>query len=147
MRGLRLSRSVLMSWTVLVALIACGISVGAAEADASMQGGLAATLQEPLAGLPPQSVPTGILLDRVLPLVDPAPYDGSPGAPAITPSEWRQLYGELFRAALEKPAGPPLAEIEARKREGVVDLGLMNIRYDRLRADAATASSGLQDSG
>ena len=97
----------------------------------------AARVAEALSELP--LPPSGILLDRALPLVDPEPFDGSLGAPPVGLASWRQIYDQMWRASRELPRWPEPAELRQiahlRMRTGVVPLAFMDLRYDRLRPE------------
>jgi hypothetical protein len=45
-------------------------------------------------------VPSGILLERGLSLMDPKPYNGTISAPSITMNNWRKLYAGMYRGNL-----------------------------------------------
>ena len=62
-------------WVVAFVLIST-LSSGA-------RAGVSDRLRETLSAIPAEAVSSGILFDRVLPLVDVAPYDGSANARAI----------------------------------------------------------------
>ncbi|MCA9728278.1 MAG: T9SS type A sorting domain-containing protein [Candidatus Eisenbacteria bacterium] len=117
-------------WVVAFVLIST-LSSGA-------RAGVSDRLRETLSAIPAEAVSSGILFDRVLPLVDVAPYDGSANAPAIDLTSWRQIYFEMGRAAYDASAWPDLQEMRtaARSRSGVVPIALLDLAYQRLREDA-----------
>ena len=84
-----------------------------------------------LAHLDVTGVETGILYDLVLPLSGIEQYDGRPGSPAMTRATWQQIYHELWRAALDMPAWPPLDrlldETQRTRDMGVIPLAVLEI--------------------
>jgi hypothetical protein len=103
----------------------------------------AAALADACAAVRPGDVPSGILIDRVVPLSGIARYDGTAAAPSVTRGTWRQIYDELGRAALRPLGWPSLAELDALtpQRARVVSLAAIDCRYDRFRADAVQDGS------
>ncbi len=93
----------------------------------------------------PEHTPTGVLIDRVLPLSRLDRLDGSADAPAATLSRWRQAVHEMSRAAEVKPDWPDiralqdaaLANIDPREIPLAVLLG----RYDRMDGVEKTATA------
>jgi len=92
--------------------------------------------------IPDAWVPSGILLDRSLPLADPTGLDGSPSSRATYASEWRQLLFQLERSGAERWAGRARA---ARGLDpgGIVRLGLIDVAYDRVAPTARKADGRL----
>lgn len=105
-------------------------------------GELQDRLSRSLSAFDTGNVPTGILYDRVLPLSGIDRYDGRLSAPPITPATWRQVHHELLRASLvDRNWLRPRALFDSARpeiRDGVTPIALMNVRYDRIRADAFT---------
>lgn len=83
--------------------------------------------------------PTGILLDRALPLSDSERFDGSAGAPSADAALWRQMYDEVRRAS-RRPVGPDVETLrEAAKRSataGEIPLAFLDFEVDRVRPGA-----------
>jgi hypothetical protein len=100
------------------------------------------SLPETVAELTP---PSGILYDRVLPLSDLELHDGSGSALPATWQQWRQMYSEIMRASIEKPAWPAPADLEERwrteTRSGTVPVVFLDARYDRIRRDAVSTGA------
>ncbi|HET9886139.1 MAG TPA: hypothetical protein VFR10_01410, partial [bacterium] len=71
-------------------------------------------LQRAFADFPRSTVPSGILLDRVVPIARPQRFDGSEAAPAATPAVLREILFELRRAADVTPAGPSADDLRER---------------------------------
>jgi hypothetical protein len=113
-------------WPVLI-IVCIALPAGA---------GVNQRLEVMLAGVPPESVPTGVLYDRVVGLSRIAEFDGAPDSPPATLREWRQMQDEIRRASL---APPPAAE---RLAQGVVPIGLLDFRYARLRPEALVVRDG-----
>ena len=112
----------------LVALIATPASAGPIEER----------LADALRDLDPRALATGVLAERVVPVVDPARFDGGPGAATATRRAWLQLYHQLARASADptrRPAAGTLAE-RGRLSRGAVPIGLLFDRYQRIRAGA-----------
>ena len=88
------------------------------------------------AGTLPVATPSGILLDRVLPLAHLEDLDGAPDSPAVDLPRWRQAVFELSRAA-ESPLGWPgarelAAEATRKSVPGEVPLAVLWAAYDRM---------------
>ena len=80
-------------------------------------------------------VPTGILYDLTAPIAHIERFDGSASAPAANAATLRQAVFELRHASLDARAWP--AERTLRDDGSlVVRIGLVDVRYDRLRDDA-----------
>jgi hypothetical protein len=85
-----------------------------------------------------RSLATGVLMDRVVPVVDVARFDGGPGAPVATRGSWLQIYHQLASASAD-PAARPTAETlaeRARLRRDAIPIALVFDRYERIRSDA-----------
>ncbi len=84
----------------------------------------------------PDKTPTGILVDRVLPLSHMEELDGSAAAPATNPARWRQTLHELRRSAEKNLGWPAPRDVQAaglkKVGRGDVALALVHARYDRL---------------
>ena len=92
----------------------------------------------------PETSPSGILADRVLPLAHLEDLNGSSASPAASPARWRQALHELSRAA-EKDLGwpePHRAQATALSEAGAttVPLALIHADYDRLEENGATTT-------
>jgi hypothetical protein len=112
-------------------------------------------LVETLSKLDRAGITTGILYDRVLPLSGIERFDGGEGAKPVTLELWKQMYYEMYRASLDEPPWPDLRSIvaigdrstyrammgRASSRAGVVPIALMNLSYERIRADALEKGS------
>lgn len=119
---------------ILVATgLACAIVSGA-------RAGVSERLSELLSAIPPNAVDSGILLDRVLSMVELSRFDGGVDAPSITTSEWRQAYFEMSRAAYESSRWPTLEEMSS-DGAGPVRLALLDLSYQRLRDDALASGA------
>ncbi len=86
------------------------------------------------------SISTGILYDLVAPIAHVERFDGSASAPVANSATLRQIVHELTRASLDPPAW---ADASAFRDDGnlVVRLGLVDVRYDRLRAGAVSSGA------
>ncbi|MFN8548545.1 MAG: T9SS type A sorting domain-containing protein [Candidatus Eisenbacteria bacterium] len=117
---------------ITLVLVFAARAAGAAPADVS--GRLAGQLE----GIPASATPSGLLYDRVLPMSSLTEQDGSEDAPRATPSDWRQMYDELYRASLAAPRWPALREVLDRTPHegGTARLAILDFAYDRLRPDA-----------
>lgn len=84
----------------------------------------------------PATSPTGILIDRVLPMSHLETLDGTPESSPLTSARWRQSVFELQQSAeadLGWPAPRTLLRPDAAK--DVVNLAVLHARYDRLDAE------------
>jgi hypothetical protein len=137
------------------AALLLAILAGAAPARGAGPGA-SERLRELLSAIPAGEIPSGILYDRVLPIGNAPAYDGSREAPALSGAQWGQIYDEMRRASLDGRSGggerggapsgwPALRELRARAAasaaRGVIDLGILNLTYDRLRPDAAASGA------
>ncbi len=97
-------------------------------------------LAEILGDIPVESVPTGILYDRVVPLSRIEEHDGAENSKPTDLRQWRQLYDEIRRASIATPSWPDLPSIIARGEEmsgpASVPIVVMDFRYDRIRPSA-----------
>jgi len=88
----------------------------------------------------PGMVESGRLLDRTVPLAGLLQLDGRAGAPAVTPSQWRQALHELRLASFAAPAWPSAGVIRARTADladrGLVPVAILDLAHERLRPDA-----------
>ena len=80
-------------------------------------------------------VPTGILYDLVVPLSHVERFDGSVSAPSANAATLRQAVFELSRASLDAIAWP---DAQSFRDDGgpTVRIGMIDARYDRVRAEA-----------
>jgi hypothetical protein len=118
----------------------CALAVPPARAGDGPATGLDAALQNTLAGLDPDAVPTGILYDRVLPMSGLAQHSGQAAERPVTAGEWRQMLFELTRAS-RVVAGWPVVdqlreEARAARTDGIVPLAVLDVAYSRIRPDA-----------
>jgi hypothetical protein len=119
-------------------------------AAATAVAGPGADLPGLLTGLDPAGIPSGILYDRALIMSELPLHDGSAGAPPVAAGPWRQMAHEMSLASLDKAAWPDAAQVRALVRAevdaGRVPLGLLDLRYQRLREDALESGAlALQD--
>ncbi len=122
----------------LLSLALCASSAAAATRDP-----VGEALRSVLAGVPATVAPSGRLLDRSLPLVDPERFDGAPGAAVGDAATFRQLAHQLdvANAAPTGLLGVIDAAARARRESGAVPLAWLDLSAHRLRADAfATAA-------
>ncbi|MFN0149966.1 MAG: hypothetical protein ACKVU1_04530 [bacterium] len=121
-------------------LAAILLPVAATISPAFAASGASESLARLFENIPVEKIETGVLYDRVLGLSRIGDHDGSELSASATLSEWRQIYSELSRASLREPAWPPLEQVMKRGGEraqsGVVPIALLNVRYNRVRADA-----------
>lgn len=81
------------------------------------------------------SVPSGILYDLVVPVAHVTRFDGATSAPLANAATFRQAAFELTRASLDPPVWPDAGTF--RDDGGsVVRIGLIDVRYDRIREGA-----------
>ncbi|HXV15061.1 MAG TPA: hypothetical protein VEC56_12715, partial [Candidatus Krumholzibacteria bacterium] len=96
-------------------------------------------IASPASAAPPNvdraDVPTGILYDLVVPLAHLERFDGSAGSPPANAATLRQAVFELARASLDPTAWP---DAHAFRDDGgpAVHIGLVDLRYDRIRETA-----------
>lgn len=112
-----------------------GILCAVLAAGAAGAGPLTERLREAAAPWEARAA-TGILYDRVLPMSRLAAHDGSPASAPASLAAWRQIYDEMWRASLAKPAWPGLESLRQEGRRGrdrgVVPLAGLHLRYDRI---------------
>ncbi|MFN8179209.1 MAG: T9SS type A sorting domain-containing protein [bacterium] len=89
------------------------------------------------------SVPSGVLLDRVLPLVSLEGFDGSAGAAVASPAALRQIVDEIRRASLRPVAGPTADELRALGRDpaGAIPIAVVDARAQRIRPGSLEAGT------
>lgn len=93
--------------------------------------------------VPEAWIPSGLLLDRGLPLVDPSGLDGRSGARPVRAAEWRQLLYQMERAGLATAGG------RARAARGldagaVVPIGVLDLAYERIAPSAQKADGTIR---
>lgn len=97
-------------------------------------------LSQLFARIDPAAIPSGILYDRVLPLSQVDQFDGRDDAPPISLAHWRQIYDEMYRSSLSEPHWPGLSTLRSEsrrsRREGVIPVAILNLKYDRVRESA-----------
>lgn len=80
-------------------------------------------------------IETGLDYDRVIPFSRIEKYSGSPSSEPITPSQWKQVYFEMYNASVEKPSWKELGRVieDSRRfrKQGVIAVALMDFIYDR----------------
>ncbi len=112
---------------------------------------LEARLDQAFGHLDPARVPTGVLLDRVLPIARLERFDGSADAPPASPATVRQIVHELRRASLGPVLAPTPEELRTRgsraAREGPIPIAVVDARVERIRADAGADGSLRFDAG
>lgn len=130
------------TWNLaLAAAIAIAFALPALPciARAGAMDRLDSELQRAFADFPRAAVPSGILLDRVIPIARPQRFDGSEAAPAATPAALREIVYELRRASEAPAAGPSADDLRARARAvadgGVIPIAVVDARAEHLRAD------------
>jgi hypothetical protein len=118
-----------------MAFLAVASAVPAAAARADDPDPVGRALARAFAGVDPTSLPTGVLIDRAVPLSGLARFDGRPGAPAVDAKTWRQMADELRRAGA---CGlPHRASLRAAARpHATIPLALLDLGWDRVRDDA-----------
>ncbi|HEX5131074.1 MAG TPA: FlgD immunoglobulin-like domain containing protein [Candidatus Krumholzibacteria bacterium] len=91
-------------------------------------------------------VPSGILYDLAVPVARLDFFDGSPSAPAASAVTLRQAIFELTHASLDTPVWPGL---RAFHDDGdlTVRIGLLDVRYDRIRAGADASGAARVENG
>jgi len=122
------TRTLVLGVTLLgVALVTCIVSPAKAGAH-----GATDRLAELLGDLPADQIPTGILIDRALPLSRLEDHDGSAKSPPSSLQAWRQMVHEISKGALVAPSWPTSeAVLERAKpliRQGVVPIAIMAFR-------------------
>ncbi|HKB77601.1 MAG TPA: hypothetical protein VKC58_13465, partial [Myxococcales bacterium] len=100
-------------------------------------------------GTVPLAPPSGVLADRVLPLVALERFDGSPATPVANAAQWRQMVDQVRRAS-DVPGATPdplvlMSEVRtAARRDRVIPLAVLDRAYDRLRPDALERGAARQ---
>jgi hypothetical protein len=90
----------------------------------------------------PAGSPTGILVDRSLPLAHLDSMDGSASAPAVNLARWRQGVFELRNSSeIDLPWQEPREMARKVRDKRSVALALLHARYDRLSEDGSTYRS------
>jgi hypothetical protein len=91
-------------------------------------------------------VPSGILYDLVAPIAHVERFDGSASAPAADAATLRQAVFELRRASLTTPPWPA---DRVFRNDGalVVRIGLVDVRYDRIREQAIASGAARVEGG
>jgi hypothetical protein len=91
-------------------------------------------------------VPSGVLYDLVLPVAHVDRFDGTASAPAADAATLRQALFELTRASLDVPAWPGT---HAFRDDGglAVRIGLVDVRYDRIREGAEQSGAARVENG
>ena len=88
----------------------------------------------------PARVPTGILYDLTAPIAHIERFDGTPSAPAANAATLRQAVFELEHASVDTRAWPS-ARMLRNDGSLVVRIGLVDVRYNRLRDDAIASGA------
>jgi hypothetical protein len=101
-------------------------------------------------GLTADNIPTGLLYDRVVPFSNIRAFDGTPESPPISLHEWRQLYYEMYRSALDRPTWPEIGDLREMANHaaarGAIPIAIMDFTYNRIAADALEELSLMQGS-
>ena len=97
------------------------------------QGIVAATVR--------QNVPTGFLYDQVVPFCKINQYSGAADSKTLKLKQWRQVYFELRKSAVDKPLLPVLASVRAAAKQKyrtrkVHSIGLLDMKYNALKNEA-----------
>jgi hypothetical protein len=131
---MRAAPAVAIRCAALALAFACGS--GPAHGDDAAR--ISSRLGARLADLP--APPTGILRDRVLPLVALEAHDGRAAAPPVSLAAWRQMADEMRRASTDGAAWPTRADLRLRsqraRRAGRIPLAFLHCRWDRIRPQA-----------
>ena len=136
-------RKNLLCWLILFGLYS---SRGWGQATRTMadepgQGDPIKELHESLAGLNPNRIPTGVLINRTMLMTDPHRFAGQ-GDTLTDWKGWEQQYWEFYNASLKQQGLVTLASIhaasQARLLQEVVPLLMLKYRYEEFRPDAAT---------
>lgn len=121
---------------VLASIPALLLALGAPHAvSASALDGL-------FVGLDDEIVPSGILLDRALPLAALPELDGRAGAPVVDRTRWRQAYFELRRAGASDLAPWTSWWDDATKASSTVPVGVLDFAVERLRGTDGLVREG-----
>ena len=86
-------------------------------------------------GLPGSEVPTGVLYDRAMPIVDAKQFDGTGNAPVMTRQLWWTAYRDLYAAAYETrgmEAPDDIAAAVTAAPEDVVPILISYIGFNEL---------------
>ncbi len=126
---------------ILLLCLACsaGMLYGETGADAAVAGKLEIrTRQGIVAATARQNVPTGFLYDKVVPFCKINQYSGAADSKTLKLKQWRQIFFELRKSAVDKPPLPALASVRAAARQKyrarkVHAIGLMDLRYNALK--------------
>ncbi len=116
-------------WLSVLTLLATG---------PALAGPIEERLADALRDLDTRALSTGVLAERVVPVVDLERFDGGPRSPTATRREWLQVYHQLAHASADparRPAAEELVE-RGRLRHDAVPIGLVFDRYERIRPDA-----------
>lgn len=113
-----------------------------APGDAARADSILDRVGDALRDVPADRIPTGILIDRAVPLSHLDEHDGSADARATDLSQWRQLYDEMTRGAVSRPDWPDFRSIDSHARSGdgspaaPIQIVVLDFLYDRIRSDA-----------
>ncbi|GAB3638487.1 hypothetical protein GCM10027422_40770 [Hymenobacter arcticus] len=106
-------------------------------------------LRTALAGLNPNRIPTGVLLNRTPVFTDPHLFSGQ-GDTAASYAGFEQQYAEFYQAALDTSQLPTLAALRAsitqRTQQGTVPLLMLQYNYNEFASDAFSSQSLTVDS-
>ncbi len=137
-----LERGLVAAW-VLGAALAAPSPCAAGALDA-----LDESLSRAFGELGPSVVPSGVLLDRVLPIAGLERYDGTSRAPEVSAAALRQIVHELRRSTFASGAvpRPDADELRARAqqvRDGApIPIAVVDARAHRLREGALLGEGG-----
>jgi hypothetical protein len=134
---MRLTRNTMLVFTLLLLLGGVGARA-AAEGPERPRESLAGGVDRNL-------VTTGILYDQVAPLSGIDALDGSLGSPPVQLKQWRQVYYEIYRAAIDAPTWPEIGAVremaERATAGGVIPIAIMDFRYNRIAPEGLEEES------
>src|SRR5262245_3856303 len=104
----------------------------------ALAGPIEDRLAEALADLDTRALTTGVLAERVVPVVDLSRFDGGPGAGVATRETWLQIHHQLRFASNDPSRRPGAGALRdrARVRGDAIPIGLVFDRYQTIRAGA-----------
>lgn len=112
-------------------------------------GNLLKELRAALAGLNPNRIPTGVLLNRTPVFTNPHRFGGQ-GDTAASYAGFEQQYAEFYQAALDTSRLPTLAALRAsiaqRTQQGTVPLLMLQYDYHEFASDAFSSQALTADS-
>jgi hypothetical protein len=112
--------------------------LAALAASRAFAGPIEDGLSLALRDLDTRALTTGVLAERVVPVVDLARFDGNPGAAVATARAWLQIHQQLAQASgnpSQRPGVETLRE-RARRAQDAIPIGLLFDRYQQIRGGA-----------